>query len=237
MTVKHSAEILTSSIVVLGNFNPAIFSPDWLERNQLIGEEDAGVARDGSEGRSMIISKQVATFETAWFVLQVLDNQFALTSKGAFSPAFKDLAVGIFQLVPHTPVTALGLNFMGHFKLTTEAEYHRVGDVLAPKDIWATLYPDETAGLADLTIRIQRWTRGKPLKTKDEKRISVQQSNKFKFGIYLSYNDHHDVTTIVDDQTPAERVAIIVDNDWESSWTDAVRVFDGVLCMALEQRD
>ena len=95
-----------------------------------------------------------------------------INDKDALSPAFKDLAVGIFQLVPHTPVTAEGLNFLGHFKLASEDEYHWVGDVLAPKDIWKALYPDEWPGLADLTIQIQPWTRGEPLKTKDEKRIS-----------------------------------------------------------------
>ena len=232
--MAHTPEILTSSIVVVGDFNPAIFSPDWLERNGLIGKGDADTVRDGSQGKSLLVSHQVVTFETKWFALQVLENQFSLTSKDALSPAFKDLAVGIFQLVPHTPVTAVGLNFLGHFKLATEDEYHRVGDVLAPKDIWKGLYPDDGPGLADLTIRIQRWTRGEALKTKDEKRISVQPSSKIKFGVFLSYNDHYDVSTTVEDNLrSAERVATIIDNKWESSWEDAVRVFDGVLSKTL----
>jgi hypothetical protein len=232
--VAYTAEILTSSIVAVGDFNPAIFSPDWLERNGLIGKDDADTVRTGSQGKSLLISHQVAAFETKWFALQVLETQFSLTSKDALSPAFKDLAVGMFQLVPHTPVTAVGLNFFGHFKLATEAEYHRIGDLLAPKDIWKSLYPDESAGLADLTIRIQHWTRGEPLKTKDEKRVSVQPSNKIKFGVFLSYNDHHDVSgSDEDDLMPAKRVATIVDTVWEPSWHDAVRVFNGVLTTAL----
>jgi hypothetical protein len=119
--VTHTAEILTSSIVAVGDFNPAIFSPDWLERNDLIGEGDADTAREGGRTRSMmLVSHQATTFETEWFALQVLESQFSLTSKDVLSPAFKDLAVGIFQLVPHTPVTAVGLNFLGHFKLASE---------------------------------------------------------------------------------------------------------------------
>jgi hypothetical protein len=100
---------------------------------------------------------------------------------------------------------------LGHFKLASEDDYYRLGDVLVPKDIWKALYPDDTLGLADLTIRVQRWTRGQPLKTKDEKRISVQPSGKVKFGALLSYNDHHDVSTGGDDLSPAERVAAIID--------------------------
>lgn len=234
--MPHVAEILTSSIVAVGDFNPAIFSPDWLERNNLIGKDDADAVQEKGQGRSLLISHQVTTFETKWFALQILENQLSLTSKDALSPAFKDLAVGIFQLVPHTPVTAVGLNFLAHFKLASEDEYHRVGDVLAPKDIWKTLYPDESAGLADLTIRIQPYIRGEPLKTKDEKRISLRPSDKFKFGVFLSYNNHRDVTTPDDDNLrPAERVAAIIDKEWESSWQDSVRAFDGLLSMALSK--
>jgi hypothetical protein len=125
---------------------------------------------------------------------------------------------------------------LGHYKLASEDEYHRVGDVLAPKDIWKALYPDETPGLADLTVRIQRGSRGEPAKTKDEKRIAVQPSNKIKFGAFLSYNDHHDVSASDEEnRRPGERVAALVDSEWESSWRDAVRVFDGVLSRALNK--
>lgn len=234
--MAYTAEIFTSSIVAVGDFNPAIFSPDWMERNALIGKDDADSVREGRHGKSLLVSHQVAVFETKWFALQVLENQFSLTSKDALSPAFKDLAVSIFQLVPHTPVTAVGLNFLGHYKLAGEDEYHRVGDVLAPKDIWKALYPDEMPGLADLTVRIQRGSRGEPLKTKDEKRIAVQPSNKIRYGAFLSYNDHHDVSASGEDNLkPGERVATLIDSEWESSWQDAVRVFDGVLSRSLSK--
>ncbi len=232
----RTAEILTSSFVVVGDFNPAIISPDWLEKNDLIGKEDADVAREGSQGRPMLVSHQVAVYETGWFALQVLDTQFSLTSKGAFSPATKDLAAGIFQLVPHTPVTAVGLNFLAHFKLESEDEYNQVGDVLAPKKIWDTLYPDERTGLTDLTIQVQPGIRGEPLETKSEKCISVRPSNKIKYGIFLSYNDHHDLSDEDKiDLKPAELVAGIIDSEWESSWHDALRVFDVLLSMSLEK--
>lgn len=233
--MTYTAEILTSSIVAVGDFNPAIFSPDWLERNKLIGEGDAATAREGSQGRPLLVSHQVTTFESEWFALQVLENQFSLTSKGVLTPAFKDLATGIFQLVPHTPISAVGLNFVGHFKLANMGEYHKIGDVLAPKDIWAALYPDElTAGMAQITIRFQRGTRDKPADTKDEKRITVQPSRNISHGVSLAFNDHHDLTVATDRElTPAEQVAIIVDTQWEHTWKDAVRVFDQVLSMAV----
>jgi hypothetical protein len=233
--VAHTAEIqiFTSSIVAAGDFNPAIFSPDWLERNKLIGEGDATVAREGSQGRQLLVSHQVSTFESEWFALQVVENQLSLTSKGVLSLAFKDLAAGIFQLVSHTPVTAVGLNFVGQYKFASEENYHKVGDVLAPKGIWSTLYPDECAGLEQITIRFKRGTRDKPEETKDEKRITLQPSRNIKYGVSLSLNDHHDVTVGEGELTPAERVAIIVDEQWEPVWRNAVDVFDKLLSNAV----
>jgi hypothetical protein len=145
--------------------------------------------------------------------------------------------VGIFQLVPHTPVVAVGLNFLGHFKLNGEDDYHRVGDVLAPKRIWNSLYPERMVGLAELTVLIQQGVRGKPPETNDARRITVQPSTKIKYGIHLSYNDHHDVRTADDNTRPAERVAEIIDSQWELSWQDSIRAFDVVLSMALNTTD
>jgi hypothetical protein len=119
---------------------------------------------------------------------------------------------------------------------TGEQDYHRVGDVLAPKAIWNELFPQDSAGLANLMIRIQAGSREHPGKTKDHKNISLQPSGRFKFGAYLSYNDHRDIRTIDNEMRPAERVAAIIDEDWETVWHDAERVFDGVLGNALGEQ-
>lgn len=234
--MPFTAEIFTSSIVVVGDFNPAIFSPDWLERNNLIGEGDATVAREGRAGGQLLVSHQVTSFETEWFALQVLENQFTLSSKGVLSPAFKDLAVGVFQLVPQTPVRAIGLNFIGQFKLSTLEEQHKIGDVFAPKDIWNTLYPEEFyAGLENLTMRIQHGSREKGADSNDEKRITLQRTNRFKYGVSLSFNDHHDLTVGNNDLSSAERLAIIIDDQLDPCWADAVRVFNQLLSIAMDQ--
>jgi len=96
--MAYTAEILASSIVILGDFNPAIFTPDWLENHALIGKDDAAIAQEGTQERAMLVSHNVTTLDTDWFALDVLGNSFTLTSQGVFTPAFKDLAVGIFSL-------------------------------------------------------------------------------------------------------------------------------------------
>ena len=231
--MTSSAEIFSSAIIALGAFNPAIFSPDWLERNNLLGKEDAEAAR---EHKSLVVSHQVTVFETEWFAIQVLENQFSLTSKGALSPAFQDLAVGILTLVPHTPVTAIGLNFMGHYRLNSESDWHKFGDVIAPKKIWKELFQEDKyePGIADLTMLIQEGQRGQEIKSGDQRHISIQPSSKIKYGVFLSYNNHRVVTANEgDNKTAAECAARIAEVDWNSAWDDAVNVFEGPISKSL----
>lgn len=233
--VTHTAEIFGSSIVAVGAFNPAIFSSDWLERNGLIGIQDANVAH---QNKSYIVSSQICAMETDWFALQVLENQFALTSKDALSPALKDLAVGVLSLLPQTPISAIGINFMGHYRMTSVDEYHKIGDVFAPKKIWNELFPDvnNSAGLDNLTIRIEPVPRGKIPETGDAKRVALQTSTRIKSGIYLSFNDHRVVHADEDGNlTMAEQAAKMVNDNWQSSWEDSIRVFDGLISNALAQ--
>lgn len=232
--MTRSAEIFGSSIVAVGAFNPAIFSPDWLEHNGLLGVQDAEAAR---QSPSYIVAHQVSVIETDWFALQVLENQFSLTSKDAFSPALKDLAVGILSMVPQTPISALGLNFLGHYRIASDTEYHKIGDVLAPKKIWDELFPgeDSSTGVDNLTIRVEPVARGKIPETGNAIRISLQPSTRIKSGVFLSYNDHCVVHADQSDNlTMAEYAAKIVDERWQSSWEDSVRVFDGLISKALD---
>lgn len=231
--VNYTAEIFNSAIVAVGSFNPAIFTPEWLEKHNLIGSDDADVARESDR---FVVSHQVTLIETGWFSLQVVDDQLALTGKGVLSPALRDLAVGIFLLLPHTPVKAIGLNFFGHYKITTQDAYYRFGDVFAPKDIWKDLFPDEneSAGLLNLAIVVENHKRGDAARNGDQKRISIQPSSMIKyFGIHLSYNDHREAATVGSDGGSADWVCGVIESNWDDSWSDSQRVFSGLINKSL----
>lgn len=229
-----NAEIFGSTIVALGSFNPAIFSPDWFEKNQLIGTQDADVAR---QFPNLIVSHQVTSFETEWFGLQVLENRFTLTSKAAVTPAFRDLALGIFTVLSQTPVSALGLNFAGHYKIKDAADYHKIGDVFAPKDIWNELFPPDknACGLANLTIRVQYAPRGTAPENGDQANITLAPSTLVNQGVAWTYNDHYEVSGDKDrNMTSAECAAEIIKDKWEGSWQNSIKVFEHLLEKALQ---
>lgn len=48
-------------------------------------------------------------------------------------------------------------------------------------------------------------------------------------------NDHRDIGSIENDElTLAERTAKVIEEEWQSSWEEARKVFDTVLALALE---
>ncbi len=223
-------EIFATSIIAVGSFNPAIFTPEWLERHGLIGRDDAESVREDSTSQ-LVVTHQIAKFETKWFQLQVVGNQFSLTSKEAMLPAVRDLAVAIFQLVTHTPVTAIGLNYLAHYRMASSEVYHAIGDAYAPKEIWHKLFPGKVVGVVDLAIRLYDGTREKLDSVSNFRQITIQPSGKILHnGVFLAYNHHATIDSHDDDQVgPGAKAAAFIDECWEPSWKDAMRVFDGVL--------
>jgi hypothetical protein len=124
-------EISGSIIVLVGSFNPKIFQPEWFARHELLpqGEADAAEIK--------LIVPQVCHFETERFIVQVTEQQFlAATKPNANSAPLRDLVQGAFFILEHTPVSAMGLNSAMHFATGGEEHWHRIGDKLAPKDMW-----------------------------------------------------------------------------------------------------
>lgn len=231
--MKFTPEIFGSTVVVLGSFNPVIFTPQWLHSLGLIGEGDKSAAVEGDD--AFVVSRQVTAYSTDWFGLQVNDNQFTLASNAALTPAFFDLAVGILSAVPHTPVTAVGLNFMGHYPLGSEAQYHRFGDALAPKSFWKDAFPGErAAGLAQLQIVIENGQRGHSFTSKDRITVQVQQSSKVRLGVFVSLNDHRADAFIADTKVGnALTAAKIVKESWEGTLQEAERAIEALFESAL----
>lgn len=131
-TVKTIEDLV--SIVLVGNFNPAIFHPAWLAAKELIRESEATAAN------IEIIHPEVAQFRAGWLHLVVTTNKFvASTSDPAHHLPLRDLVVGVFELLDQTPTHRLGLNRTVHVDLGNEQAWHALGHLLAPKEPWADI--------------------------------------------------------------------------------------------------
>jgi hypothetical protein len=91
------------SIVLLGSFNPQIFQPAWFAAEELLRKEEAEAAEVA------IIHRDIVSFSTSWMQLQVqLDRFMVSTADSAFYEPLRDLVLGTFQLLRHTPVQKMG---------------------------------------------------------------------------------------------------------------------------------
>jgi len=222
-------EIFDAQIVFSGEFLPGLFSPDWFGRNNLIGPEDVEVARVAN----LVVSRDITTFQTDWFTIQALQQQVVFTSLGPVTPLLKDLAVGVLMLLPETMVTGIGLNFRSHYKTSTRAEYHLIGDTLVPKDHWNKLFPGMHVGMANLQVMAQKLKDdGEPVDG-DQYHVFVQPSGMIKEGVFIATNDHRAVSVDSPKQPPGEKAAQIVRDSWEPAWHRSMELTDQLLANAL----
>lgn len=221
-----SLEVVEASVVAVGSFNPPIISVDWLLGHRLIGEGDATTAR---ESKDFVVTRQLTRYSTDTAKIQVIENQLSVASAGPVSPALADLATSILQLLPHTPVTALGLNFMVHYKIPTKDVYHRIGDTLAPKALWEELFPDRQVGLLNLVMKVQDGTRENGPRSRNEKNITVQPSGRVSSGVFLQANNHYAEDAATQPLANAAGAADLVRANWETDYQESLAIFASII--------
>jgi hypothetical protein len=130
-------EIDAASVVLVGSFNPSIFQPQWFARQGLLPPAEADAAE------IKVLVPQICHFETERFIVQVTNTNFLAASKAnTSSPPLRDLVIGAFFILEHTPATAIGLNREMHFQMESEERWHRLGDRLVPKEGWRGVLGD-----------------------------------------------------------------------------------------------
>jgi hypothetical protein len=172
-------DINGASIVLVGSFNPAIFQPEWFVRQGLFSDTESSTAE------IKVVHPQICQFETESFIVQVTNERFSAFSKpNVTAEPLRDLVMGTFVILEHTPVTAMGLNRQMHFALKSEEMWHSLGDRLVPKEPWNSVL-EGRPGMLSLEILTNRETpKGSSF------RVKVQPSTQVKFGVYFETNEH-----------------------------------------------
>jgi hypothetical protein len=216
-------QISSSSIVLVGSFNPTIFQPEWFARQGLMPKEQVEAAQ------IKVIVPEVSHFETEQVVFQVTQERFIASSNpNANAAPLRDLVQGAFFILEHTPVTAMGLNRHMHFPLQSEATWHQVGDKLAPKDPWIGIL-EGSAGLQSLFITTARGSNTGGWREKEypgaRYTVRVEPSTQIKFGVYFETNEHYPAPK----EEPLGAVMKILGERWEESQNHALRIANHIL--------
>ncbi len=211
----HQPEKEGFSIVALGSFNPTIFQPRWFAAHNLIREEEADAAK------IEIIHREAAIFAAGWFSLQVTAGNFTILSQDPTKPLpLRDLAMGTFTLLEHTPLTAFGFNRFGQCKASSEESWHAFGHHYAPKQSWHTIL--KNPGLLKLEMQGTR----EDCDDRIQIRIESLPADLLILGIMITVNQHRDLTknsqggeTTMQERTKAFLSGL--QNDWDGFLTYA----------------
>lgn len=192
-----------SAIVFVGNFNPAIFQPQWFDRYKILPIQDIQWAEgqkpkrteiDKGQGRKMIIDEvpnMIITPERADINfpserIQVDARKFICsTNKRKYFSLIKETTVKIFSFLEHTPVQQLGINFDAHWKFKNSSQ-----SVL--RNIFASDSKriSEAIGnnyLVGGTIKID--------KNDSIIKMKFDSSSVLEDGIYINANFHREIQT------------------------------------------
>lgn len=211
------------SVVILGNFNPKIFHPLWYAQNELFARQELDEADD------ILTSSEVSMFNWHGIHFQIEQHRFGLTTKDAAQvPQLRDLAIGSFSLLEHTPLSALGFNLETRFQLPSREAWNFVGDRLAPKQHWQSIL--EGPGMLSVTMLGKR---NDCLANRIS--IRVEPASGLENGVVVGINQHYNIETeqrvsIADRNNEVMRA---LKDDWKSFRTYAESaavslVFEGI---------
>ncbi len=215
--MSHSATVEHVNIVLLGSFNPAIYQPSWFAAHGLIPSADDKTPL----GTTLNVShREVTDFKTDEFQLQVVQQRFSIrVNTASFYDGARDLVVGTFKILRHTPITKMGINSEFHFKMPDAKQWNAVGDRLAPKASWGAL---TKPGMISCTMQGSRT---------DERtgylRVRVEPSSVVPSGVFVEVNDHFEASA-AGGQGCDELIEVLGDV-WEESLQGAETIATSLL--------
>jgi len=229
-----SPEVDNAVVVLLGKFNPVIFQPWWLAYYDVIGEQEA------KDATIEINHPDISKFQTEYLFLQADRERLVIQNVEGPLELVKDCVLKIFNdLLPHTPLTTLGINRDVHFDVGDFFVKDALGKKLAPWEPWGDWADylegedlDHHGGLINLHMQ-QRRTR------KDKYdgyiRAVVQPSSKFNTysGIYMNINNHYDIKQAEDVESSKE-VMLTLDNEWNNAIEYSEFIINQIMSTALE---
>jgi hypothetical protein len=213
--MSNSSENLQgNSIVLIGQFDPNRAHPTELRKRGLITAEDL------VDLKIEVILPEIVAISFAWIVLTVERNRFTVmtTLTNPMPEPVRDFAAEFLDKRDAESVTALGLNTDCHFHVAQADAWHRIGHILAPKDlVWDKVM--ENPGMQTLVVRGTRddsW--GGHVMVKVEPSVRIEQ------GVYVQINDHYTHKDISKSNQSDQIVSVLTEQ-----WRESLRRADSII--------
>lgn len=223
-SAMQTPELSGVTVVGAGAFNPAIVHPSWLAEKGLIPKDLSDAAlREGNDQHQVVVSARLTSFVADWLTVQITQSKAVISTVDQGREVdLRDFAQGLFELLPETPVDAVGINSDSHYRARGETEWHAFGDKFLPKDYWEPLFAGDgwktrddgkRVGLRTVTIEVHRDDASVPGYVRVELAPSVRAT---PFGVYVGMNAHFHLSR-PDKRGNAADAARILDARWEET--------------------
>lgn len=199
------------SVVLLGSFNPPIFQPAWMAGQGLLDQADADSATIN------IIHAQVVSFRVDPLAIDITRDRFQIeTTDETAVERLRDVVIGVFRRLSHTPVASFGINRNTHYEMPTQTKWHALGHRLVPKEPWEPIL--SAPGTRSLTVEGVRPDEYKGwIRVQFEPSVRIAQN-----GVYVAVNDHIQLD-VGSGPTPASDAIDILGIVWDDAMERAAK--------------
>ncbi len=228
--LRIEPEISSVNLVLVGNFNPAIFTPAWFVLHELLPAKAA-------ENASLQIAQgSLTAFSTDWLQLQVTADRFSAGTSQAPYIRLCDLVVAVFKVhLTHSPVNALGINRGVHFQVSDLTARDRIGRALAPVEPWgawssALGLTGDQGGMTSLTMS-QLDPEGRPPGGRIN--VTVEPSSQVgqgRLGVYVGINDHYAVNSA--GPGAGQQLIGLLENNFTRSLSRSAEIIDHIMSLS-----
>ncbi len=231
-TLADDTATVNASIVLIGKFNPAIFTPAWFAKNGLFSDAELAASE------LSVASNSITQFVMEWLTIEVQQNRFFLQVTSDPFLRVLDMTAKIFgELLPHSHVVQIGMNYSEAFILDSTKRRLALGRKLAPLGPWGEwgkkigeASGSAVGGMVALIMRENY----EPLSI-GFRRVDVEPYDE-RFagrGVTISVNDHRNIVGEKEQEDATVAVGILIEC-FEQSIGDAKQIVNELRNFAKE---
>lgn len=171
-----------------------------------------------------IVHSEVVSFKTGAISIEVSRDGFqSQTDDATAFETLRDLVIGTFSRLAHTPIAAFGLNRSTHHTMPSREAWDEIGHRLLPKTPWEGVVTEP--GTANITVQGRR-TDG----NEGYVRAIFEPSAIYPDSVFQMINDHFQLNGgNAENNVRASDAVELLATSWEDSLARARAIADHVL--------